>query len=392
MEKGKRTVKSSQIEPSKKKTPRYFDPDLEDSQDSQGSQDLAPADSEEDLIIEATPPTSPEKTETLFPEESDDEGDGKQETKEVLKHFKDLPDKPSHSEKKFRHFRFVCNNPTKEHLNLLRSLESVYCVYGREIAPETGTPHLQGHISFKNQRYLKALRKTLKGFDVRVADFLTSSIEYCKKGGDWHETGKAPIDQKMKGMMEKKRWTEFLKYAQEGEIDRIDARIQITQMRNLEYINKKYQAKRKLEDTTEQMLWFHGPTGSGKSRFARERFPDCYLKMCNKWWDHYEREEIVLLEDFDKDHKVLVHHLKIWADRYPFMCESKCLVGKIRPKLIIVTSNWEPEDIWEDPKDLEPILRRFKKVRFPQEPELSSSQVEAFREPEFIEIPDVDIE
>lgn len=87
--------------------------------------------------------------------------------------------------------------------------------------------------------------------------------------------------------------------------------------------------------------------------------------MCNKWWDGYDGEPEVLIEDIGVENgKALSHHIKIWADRYSFLAEYKGLVRKIRPQLILVTSNYRPEDIWKDnPEDLEAVKRRFKVIR-----------------------------
>ena len=114
--------------------------------------------------------------------------------------------------------------------------------------------------------------------------------------------------------------------------------------------------------------WRWGPTGTGKSRSVRDEFGH---SLCNKpitkWWDNYKGEETVLLDDFGDCHKCLGYHLKIWADRYTITGEVKGGHMNIRPKRIIVTSNFHPRDIWkndDDKNNLEPILRRFKIVHY----------------------------
>jgi len=263
-----------------------------------------------------------------------------------------------------RPWRFTHNNYDGTYVE--DNVECEYIIYGKEIAPTTGTPHLQGFIYFKSLKSQKQLRALLPDCDVRISDFPEQCIAYCKKDGDFTERGECPTFDKRAacGAGEKRRWDLIRIAAEEGRDEDLpdDIRyknLQLNKRHRIEYLRS-----RPLADTETQMLWYWGEAGTGKSRKAREDYPDAYLKGCNKWCDGAESADVWIIEDFDRKHDVLCHHLKLWGDRYPFSAEIKGGIIKLRPKLIIVTSNYHPHSIWSDPSDYEPILRRFKCIEF----------------------------
>ena len=79
---------------------------------------------------------------------------------------------------------YTLNNYTPEDEERLQSISCLYHVYGREIAPTTGTRHLQGCITFENTyRYPKAI-KLLQAQNVDRVKFIDHARNYCMKDGD----------------------------------------------------------------------------------------------------------------------------------------------------------------------------------------------------------------
>jgi hypothetical protein len=265
--------------------------------------------------------------------------------------------------RKQRSYVFTINNYTDEEYEAIQGMECRYLIVGKEVGAE-GTPHLQGYILFRNARSFNTIKRLLPRAHIEPAKGnAEQNIDYCSKDGDYFEKGDRPVSQKRKGEAEKQRWEDARSAAKEGRLDDIDADIYVRQYRTLKMIKKDHMQDIPDHDDVTG-IWFYGAAGTGKSRTARQDYPGAYLKMCNKWWDGYNNEDNVIIDDFDKNHSVLGHHLKIWADRYAFIAETKGGAVKIRPKKIIVTSQYHITDIWDDCETREALQRRFSVTHF----------------------------
>lgn len=162
------------------------------------------------------------------------------------------------------------------------------------------------------------------------------------------------------------KWLAIKESAKSGDLDAIDPKVFVVHYSSLKNIARDFQTRpTDLPAGSQIGYWFYGKSGAGKTYGAHERFPDAYRKIANnKWWDGYQGEENVVLDDLDKKHDYMGYHLKIWGDRYAFVAEFKGSSRMIRPKVVVVTSNYHPEEIWNDESTLGPIRRRFRVVHF----------------------------
>ncbi len=259
-------------------------------------------------------------------------------------------------DKRSRGWCLTINNPPVEDLFAEHSAKLTYYVVGKEVG-ESGTPHLQAFVIFKNRARFTAVKKCFskahiepqKGTDSEAAD-------YCKKDGDFIEVGELP--DRVGGATEKRRWEEIWEHAKHGDLLAIPAQERIRCYSTLRRIQKDYMITPP-DLSSVCGVWFHGPSGAGKSFTARKQFPSAYFKQCNKWWDGYQDQPFVIIDDVDINHSCLGHHFKIWADRYSFLAENKGGAIHIRPSKIVITSQYSIDDIWFDEPTREALKRRF---------------------------------
>lgn len=262
---------------------------------------------------------------------------------------------------------FTINNYSHEEVLHLRDQvreDSEYLVFGRETG-ESGTPHLQGFIRFKNPLSLRRVKDLLPRahLEIQRGTPYQASI-YCKKDGDYEEYGETP---KKPGSTQKEQWKLVVQWSESGELERIREEFPHVYFLHQRRIRELRQRRLGIMSGSLQNEWWVGPTGTGKSRHLWDMYPNHYQKSLNKWWDGYEGEDTVAIEEMSPEHgQYLGHFLKIWADRYPFSPEIKGgTIKKIRPQRIIVLSNYTIDECFQKVQDREPIKRRFKVVHFP---------------------------
>lgn len=260
---------------------------------------------------------------------------------------------------------FTLNNYTPdEEASIQAAVATTYIVYGREVG-QCGTPHLQGYVEFEEKKRMSHVKTTLGTQRLHLETRNGKAYQaaaYCRKDGDFFERGEVPRPPvKVNTADSKKRWREVLDKSVQGDWAWLAINEPYLWLMNEKKIRSHFKCKKSIDVLDNE--WVYGPTGTGKSREARERYPDAYIKDAStQWWDGYNGEDVVIIEDFDKYHVKMGYYLKIWADHYAFPAQIKGGQMMVRPSKIIVTSNYSPSEIWQDVQTVGPIERRFKLV------------------------------
>lgn len=228
---------------------------------------------------------------------------------------------------------------------------------------DNGTPHIQGFVHYTNAVPFNTVKKHFPRAHIEaMRGSLEHNTKYCSKEGKLEQYGNKPKSMKEAAKQSaEERWA----LAKAGKFQQLPPE----QIKTYEYIHSKYADKPKSLDKL-QNVWLCGPANCGKSSTVRRKWPDYYDKeRDNKWWDGYEGEKVVLIDDVDPRHNKdynLAGMLKRWADHYPFNGEVKggC-IKNMRPEMIVVTSQYTIEEVFGyDSKAFDAISRRFWEFRW----------------------------
>jgi hypothetical protein len=224
-----------------------------------------------------------------------------------------------------------------------------------------GTLHIQYAVNFKEPTRMSALKKhcahshfTKVGRDNGIFQYVAKVETHV--AGPW-EYGEFPFQQNSKLDIKAKN-ARIIEIGAKAAVD--EGLVRIEQIQKIQTSLTVY---RNLNQSLEplpvlQNEWHWGPTGTGKSMTCRTKYPDAYIKGANIWWCNYAGQDDVLLEEMEPQ-KIGGGHMKRWADHYCFSVEVKGSQITIRPKRIIVTSNYSIRECYPLEQDYLPLERRF---------------------------------
>lgn len=256
---------------------------------------------------------------------------------------------------------FTMNGYGKADMERLDTLDVGYIIYGKEVG-ESGNSHLQGYVELKNAKTLSSMKNFIGGgahLETRKGTGKEAS-EYCKKEGDYVERGEMKNENGVR-----KDYKQVHKYLKDGgKIKDLLEEEEGLGLHMLQYAQKLLPYVEKKRDWKTEILWLWGPTGTGKSKYCHDTYPDAYWKsMTCKWWDGYDGQEVVILDDFRGDFCKFADLLRLF-DRYPYMVEFKGGSRQMVAKTIVVTCPVAWTTIYKDQEDerIDQLRRRIERT------------------------------
>lgn len=251
--------------------------------------------------------------------------------------------------------------------------EIVFILCGYEICPKTKRNHIQGYIQFKSPRYEKPSREfihLMTNSKCHVSPCKGSSIDndkYCKKEMKYFKFGNIEfIDSISKKVI--KVSTQNVKDMLDNGANMANIIDKVNTLSHIKYAESYLKIKEQPRKFTKdfQVYWFYGKTGTGKTYSIENLLEDKNYYSCmetSKWWEGYDGEKIVLIDDFRSSFCAFSTLLKI-LQPHKFRVETKGGSRQLLATTFYITSCYSPTDAYSTNENIDQLLRRLTEVRY----------------------------
>lgn len=285
---------------------------------------------------------------------------------------------------KSRNWVFTLNNPEWSDVTTLTTASHSKFIIAVMEKGVNGTPHYQGYLELSTPRALstlktingrahwalrrgsraQAIQYTMKTLDLEQIATVSCGTRFAEEsitiGTDgqevldlpkWIVTGYNGTFGELASSLQKKDKTSLRERLTQIQ-EKIQAGVNETEIAQDHFTEwcryrSSFQAYRLLHSERRnfktEVTVIQGPTGTGKSMYCEENFPDAYWKGRDAWWDGYQQQEYVILDEY---YGWLPYDFLLrLTDRYPLDVEVKGGKVNFASKKIIITTNKRP-DLW----------------------------------------------
>jgi len=179
------------------------------------------------------------------------------------------------------------------------------------------------------------------------------AAKYCRKDGVYEEWGEIP-QQGQRTDLE----AVAVRVRDGASLQEVDAEFPALAVRYHRGLTEMRLRQMKDRDGPPEIVWLWGGTGTGKTREACQG--SFYMKDGTKWWDGYEQQDRIVIDDFDGSWPF--RDLLRLLDGYPYQGQTKGGYVKINSAQMFITCEFPPEHWWKGTR-LEQVERRIKEVR-----------------------------
>lgn len=245
-----------------------------------------------------------------------------------------------------------------------------YLAYGDEVCPTTGREHKQCYAQAWKPMRLTGWKKLFPKAHIEpMRGTFRENHAYVSKEGNLTEFGEKPNEHGAKTCL-----INYKRKIEEGE-DVLDIAenedyfpTYIMYRNGLHEYKSHVRKKQKQNDRTMPEVYVRiGPAGTGKTRWMDEQFgldgwtqaPDA----TGRWFDNCDRD-VILFDDVEAGS---IPSLSLWkrlTDRYPMQVPVKGGFITWKPRVIVFTSNYHPNEWWPNLTDFDKqaIERRIKEI------------------------------
>lgn len=249
-----------------------------------------------------------------------------------------------------------------------------YCVFGYEMTKDL-KPHLQGYIYFNERKTKTNVLELLSQIMERDKAGITvipargtgqQNRTYCvKEGNICYEYGDVPERNTLAAQQtNEEKYKEIINLARKRKYTEIQDTYPgewLRMQKSIINTRTDFDLSRLLNPCG---ALYYGAPATGKTQLAKS--VEHYDKSKDKWWDNYNGEDRVVIDDITTNFMLLNYeNLLKWLDMYPFKAEIKGGYIDIRPKEIIITTNHTPEELFNTVplRQRDAIKRRFKEIK-----------------------------